>query len=78
MLPRRDSSTGKTYLGKQALTRAEMAQWAASILKPGYANLGAGLPTLVSNFVEDRDDVVMHSENGLMGYGKVIALAGRG
>ncbi len=78
VLPRRDSSTGKTYLGKQALTRAEMAQWAASILKPGYANLGAGLPTLVSNFVEDRDDVVMHSENGLMGYGKVIASAGRG
>jgi 3-oxoacid CoA-transferase len=77
VLPRRDASTGKSYLGKQALTRSEMAQWTAAILKPGYVNLGAGLPTLVSNYIDGRD-VVMHSENGLMGYGRVIASAGRG
>lgn len=77
VLPRREAGTGKEYLGKPALTRAAMAQWAASILKPGYVNLGAGLPTLISNYVDDRD-LVMHSENGLMGYGGVIASAGRG
>lgn len=77
VLPRREADSRKEYLGKPALTRSEMAKWAASILKPGYVNLGAGLPTLVSNYVEGRD-LIMHSENGLMGYGRVIANAGRG
>lgn len=77
VLPRRASSTAKTYRGKTALTRDQMAEWAASILQPGYVNLGAGLPTLVSNHIDGRD-VIMHSENGLMGYGRVVAAAGKG
>jgi 3-oxoacid CoA-transferase len=45
-----------------------MALRAARLLKPGqYVNLGIGLPTLVSDFISD--EVVLHAENGVLGYG---------
>jgi len=41
----------------------------ATLLRPGeYVNLGLGLPTMVSNFVADRD-VTLHAENGILSYG---------
>ena len=46
-----------------------MAMKAASLLHEGeYVNLGIGLPTQVSNFVEGRD-IALHAENGILGYG---------
>ena len=32
-------------------------------------NLGVGMPTLCSNYVDPRKDLVFHSENGVIGYG---------
>ena len=52
------------------LTKEQIAQRIAKELKDGYyVNLGIGIPTLVANYIPEGINVVLQSENGLLGMG---------
>lgn len=52
------------------LTKEQIAQRIAKEVQNGqYINLGIGIPTLVANYIPPHLDVVLQSENGLLGIG---------
>ena len=66
---RRGDDTFKSYNGKPAMARMDIARRAALLLDDhSYVNLGVGIPTLIANHIGDKD-VTLHAENGIMGYG---------
>ena len=51
-------------------TREQMAARVARDIPEGaYVNLGIGLPTMVANFLPQDRDIILHTENGLLGMG---------
>lgn len=53
-----------------ALTREQISKRVAMELEDGYyVNLGIGIPTLVANYVPEGIEVMLQSENGLLGMG---------
>lgn len=53
-----------------SLTREQIAQRISKELKDGfYVNLGIGIPTLVANYIPTDIEVVLQSENGILGLG---------
>lgn len=59
-----------TTTEKPRLDREQMAAVAAGLLEPGWnVNLGVGIPTLASTYIAAQPDILLTSENGLMGYG---------
>ncbi|ATH08135.1 succinyl-CoA--3-ketoacid-CoA transferase [Halobacteriovorax marinus] len=54
-----------------ALSKEQIAQRIARELKDGfYVNLGIGIPTLVANYVPKDIEIMLQSENGLLGMGE--------
>jgi len=59
-----------TAIGSEPLTHQQMAKMAADDIPVGaYANLGIGLPTTISNYLDAEHHVILHTENGMLGMG---------
>ncbi|TKR53398.1 3-oxoacid CoA-transferase subunit B [Allopusillimonas ginsengisoli] len=55
---------------QQGLTREQIARIAAMDIPEGsYVNLGIGLPTKIADFMPEEREVLLHSEQGLLGLG---------
>lgn len=55
----------------QARSKEEIARRIAHDIPNGsYVNLGIGMPTLVANFLPPDREIILHSENGILGMGE--------
>lgn len=55
----------------QARSKQELAQRIAQDIHNGaYVNLGIGMPTLVANYLPADREIILHSENGILGMGE--------
>lgn len=55
----------------QKLSRDEIAKRIAQDIPEGaYVNLGIGLPTKIANYLPKDKEILLHSENGLLAFGK--------
>ncbi len=53
-----------------AWTRSQMCERASRELEDGfYVNLGIGMPTLVANYISEKNNITLQSENGMLGMG---------
>ena len=51
-------------------TREQMCERASKELENGfYVNLGIGMPTLVANYISEKNNITLQSENGMLGMG---------
>lgn len=57
---------------KKRLSRDDMARIAAADIPDGsYVNLGIGIPTRIARFLPKELEIILHSENGILGMGPV-------
>lgn len=64
------SASMKSSLKRVDEARLNMAKRALKELKKGdVVNLGIGIPTLVADFIKPEDEIILHSENGMLGIG---------
>jgi 3-oxoadipate CoA-transferase beta subunit len=60
------------HLGRGPLERDELARLVARGIAPGsYVNLGIGQPTAVADHLAPEQEIVLHTENGMLGMGPV-------
>jgi 3-oxoacid CoA-transferase len=68
-----DLEVREREFGPRGIPPDMMALRAARLLRRGeYVNLGLGLPALVSNYIGPDDEITLHSENGVLGYGPLV------
>jgi 3-oxoacid CoA-transferase len=64
-------ATSDVFKGESGERRKRIAQRAARLIKDGmYINLGIGIPTLATNFINPDITVTFQSENGILGLGE--------
>ncbi|WP_454731898.1 MULTISPECIES: 3-oxoacid CoA-transferase subunit B [Cupriavidus] len=57
-----------TMSDSKKLSRDRVAQLVAADIRPGsYVNIGLGMPTLVARHLDPKKEIVLHSENGILG-----------